>query len=66
MPHVEDRGSDPDTSGSDSGEAVDDSGDAADERAPLGGDRSTEERLEADTAVEEDALKALDPDDTPA
>lgn len=36
------------------------------ERAPLGGDRSTEERLEADTAVEEDALKALDPDDTPA
>jgi hypothetical protein len=34
--------------------------------APLGGDRSTQERLEADTAVEEDALKALDPDDTPA
>lgn len=34
--------------------------------APLGGDQSTEDRLEADTAVEEDALKALDPDDTPA
>ena len=34
--------------------------------APLGGDQSTEDRLEADTAVEEDALKSLDPDDTPA
>jgi len=34
--------------------------------APLGGDQSTEDRLEADTAVEEDALKGLDPDDTPA
>lgn len=34
--------------------------------APLGGDESTEDRLVADTAVEEDALKALDPDDTPA
>lgn len=34
--------------------------------APLGGDQSTEERLDADTAVEEDALKSLDPDDTPA
>ncbi|MDQ0615197.1 hypothetical protein QF046_002838 [Microbacterium sp. W4I4] len=34
--------------------------------APLGGDQSTEDRLQADTAVEEDALKALDPDDSPA
>lgn len=40
------------------------SGDDGD--APLGGDQSTEDRLEADTAVEEDALRALDPDDTPA
>lgn len=44
---------------------ADDAG-ADDGGAPLGGDESTEERLEADTAVEEDALKALDPDDTPA
>ncbi|MGB3377115.1 MAG: hypothetical protein WBA87_18485 [Microbacterium sp.] len=34
--------------------------------APFGGDQSTEDRLQADTAVEEDALKSLDPDDTPA
>lgn len=34
--------------------------------APLGGDERTEEQLDADTAVERDALKGLDPDDTPA
>lgn len=34
--------------------------------APLGGSEVTEQNLTADTAVEEDALKALDPDDTPA
>lgn len=34
--------------------------------APLGGDETTEEQLDADTAVEQDALKALDPDDSPA
>lgn len=34
--------------------------------APLGGDERTEEQLGADTAVERDALKSLDPDDTPA
>ncbi|UJP10050.1 hypothetical protein L2X99_17120 [Microbacterium sp. KUDC0406] len=34
--------------------------------APLGGDANTEDQLEADTAVEADALKSLDPDDTPA
>lgn len=34
--------------------------------APTGGDEITEQGLEADNAVEEDALKALDPDDTPA
>lgn len=34
--------------------------------APTGGDEITEQELEADNAVEEDALKALDPDDTPA
>src|SRR5690606_36616949 len=39
----------------------DDEGDA-----PLGGDESTEDRLDAATAVDEDALKALAPDDTPA
>lgn len=34
--------------------------------APLGGSKVTEEQLSADTDVERDALKALDPDDTPA
>lgn len=34
--------------------------------APLGGDQNTEDQLEADTAVEQDALKSLDPDDSPA
>ena len=34
--------------------------------APLGGDENTEDQLTADTAVERDALKSLDPDDTPA
>ncbi|MFS2279693.1 hypothetical protein V2S04_02580 [Microbacterium sp. OR21] len=38
----------------------------ADDDAPLGGDENTEDQLTADTAVERDALKALDPDDTPA
>lgn len=38
----------------------------AQKRAPLGGDHTTEEQLGADNAVEEDALKALDPDDAPA
>lgn len=39
---------------------------SGDDDAPLGGSETTEEQLTADTAVEEDALKALDPDDTPA
>ncbi|QTV79141.1 hypothetical protein [Microbacterium sp. NIBRBAC000506063] len=34
--------------------------------APLGGDETTEEQLEADNEVEEDMLKTLDPDDPPA
>lgn len=34
--------------------------------APLGGDKTTEEQLEADNEVEEDMLKTLDPDDPPA
>lgn len=38
----------------------------ADDGAPLGGDENTEDQLTADTAVERDALKSLDPDDTPA
>lgn len=36
------------------------------EGAPVGGDDTTEEQLDADNAVEEDAVKALDPDDAPA
>ncbi|MET0673075.1 MAG: hypothetical protein ABWY37_06245 [Microbacterium pygmaeum] len=34
--------------------------------SPTGGDETTEDQLEADNAVEEDTLKALDPDDSPA
>jgi hypothetical protein len=36
------------------------------EGAPKGGDKATEDQLEADNAVEEDMLKTLDPDDAPA
>lgn len=36
-----------------------------DSGAPLGGDGTTEEQLDADNEVEEDAIKALDPDDSP-
>lgn len=34
--------------------------------APLGGDRTTEEGLEADNDAEEDTLRTLDPDSPPA
>ncbi|WP_460796439.1 hypothetical protein [Microbacterium sp. GXF0217] len=34
--------------------------------APLGGDETTEEQLTADNAAEEDTLRSLDPDDSPA
>ena len=34
--------------------------------APLGGDDTTEDQLDADNEVEEDMLKSLDPDDNPA
>ena len=34
--------------------------------APLGGDDTTEDQLDADNEVEEDMLKTLDPDDRPA
>ncbi|MDT0158183.1 hypothetical protein Q9R19_11155 [Microbacterium sp. ARD32] len=37
-----------------------------DDDAPLGGDETTEDQLDADTPVERDALKSLDPDDAPA
>ena len=37
-----------------------------DNEAPKGGDETTEEQLEADNEVEEDTLKALDPDAPPA
>ena len=50
----------------DSSPASGDSSPVADDDAPLGGDENTEDQLTADTAVERDALKALDPDDTPA
>lgn len=33
---------------------------------PLGGDDTTEEQLDADNEIEKDALKSLDPDDSPA
>nr|WP_201471754.1 hypothetical protein [Microbacterium hydrocarbonoxydans] len=42
-------------------------GDASPDRdAALGGDENTEEQLTADTDVEKDTLRTLDPDDTPA
>lgn len=34
--------------------------------APLGGDANTAQQLDADNEVEEDSLKSLDPDDSPA
>lgn len=34
--------------------------------APLGGDDTTEEQLDADNEVEKDMLKTLDPDAPPA
>lgn len=34
--------------------------------APLGGDETTEDQLQADNAAEEDSLKTLDPDSPPA
>ena len=42
-------------------------GDADPDRdAPLGGDDTTEEQLDADNPVERDSLRTLDPDDPPA
>jgi hypothetical protein len=37
-----------------------------DDRAPLGGDETTEEQLEADNPAEEETLQTLDPDAPPA
>lgn len=34
--------------------------------APVGGDETTEDELDADNAVEADTLKTLDPDNPPA
>jgi len=34
--------------------------------SPLGGAETTEEELEADNPAEEDTLKSLDPDNSPA
>jgi hypothetical protein len=34
--------------------------------APLGGDETTEDQLEADNPAEEEMLKTLDPDSPPA
>lgn len=36
------------------------------EGAPLGGDETTEEQLGADNEIEDDMLKSLNPDDSPA
>lgn len=36
------------------------------QQAPVGGDETTEDELQADNAVEADTLKTLDPDDAPA
>lgn len=47
----------------------DDGGDsqaAEQDDAPIGGDETTEAQLDADNAVEEDMLKTLDPDASPA
>lgn len=42
-------------------------GDASPERdSHLGGDPTTEEQLDADTEVDRDTLRTLDPDDAPA
>jgi hypothetical protein len=38
----------------------------AEQDAPVGGDETTEEQLEADNPAEEDTLKTLDPDAPPA
>lgn len=38
----------------------------ADEENPTGGDETTEDQLDADNPVEEDTLRMLDPDDSPA
>jgi len=34
--------------------------------SPLGGDKTTEEQLQADNPVEEETLETLDPDNPPA
>jgi len=34
--------------------------------APIGGDETTEDQLDADNPAEEDTLKTLDPDSPPA
>ena len=40
--------------------------DSVSDDAPIGGDETTEEQLEADNPVEADTLKTLDPDAPPA
>ena len=42
------------------------SGNDEQQDAPVGGDETTEEQLEADNPAEEDTLKTLDPNDSPA
>lgn len=41
-------------------------GEPVGEDAPLGGDETTEDQLEADNPAEEEMLKTLDPDAAPA
>ena len=46
--------------------AMSDTSPSPEQDDPTGGDETTEEQLDADNAVEEDTLKALDPNDSPA
>lgn len=46
--------------------AMSDASSTPEQDDPTGGDEATEQQLDADNAVEEDTLKTLDPDDSPA
>lgn len=46
--------------------AMSDTTPAPEQDDPTGGDEVTEQQLDADNDVEEDTLKALDPNDSPA
>jgi hypothetical protein len=69
-PHPEqpaEGGTDQAEPGQDAGQNAEQEADAGgQDNAPLGGDENTEDQLTADTAVEEDTLRTLDPDAPPA